>query len=428
MVPSLGTVRSAFSAFAVCAVAASCSFPEYGIAPDTNPFERICSDKLISDAETDVDCGGGCPPCAMGKACKTADDCASGSCVDDTCQMPTCSDRVKNAAESDVDCGGPCGPCRAGRDCKVDQDCADGVCEAPEACEGDDCPAPFCQVATCSDRVQNGDETGMDCGGDCSRCGNGMGCAEDGDCQSGHCTGRLCVAPGCTDELLNGDESDVDCGGPECRPCEAEATCNTGADCASRICEGGVCTADGCEDGVMNRDESDVDCGGTACSGCGELEHCATGADCASSVCLTGYCVPKTPTGVALSRDGWHATALESYPDHRPDQVLDSEGGRWTSGTDQHEGMWFEVDMGKLQTFFELRFTSTEQTSDAPGQYRIYLATEAGQYGAPAGPNHFGGPVSVYTFDTARLARFVKIEIAQNKAFWWSINEINVYQ
>lgn len=407
---------------------AACSFPDFRVEPETNLLERICSDGLTSDAETGVDCGGGCPPCAMGDPCKSHADCASGSCIDRTCQMPTCSDNVKNAAESDVDCGGPCAPCRAGRDCHVDADCVDSVCAAEAACEseGEDCPTPFCQLATCTDRVKNGDETGVDCGSACEKCANGGGCALDRDCESGHCAEAVCVAPGCTDELLNGEESDEDCGGTDCQPCGVGDTCGRGADCASRICEAGSCTADGCDDAVKNRDESDVDCGGSTCDGCAELSRCTAGADCASGVCLTGYCVPSAPTGAALSRAGWLAAASDSYPDHNPNQVLDSTGGRWTSGADQHPGMWFEVDMGELRTFFEIVFTSTEQTSDAPGQYRIYLATEPGEYGAVAGPNRFGGPVSVYTFDTARLARFIKIEIAQDKAFWWSINEINV--
>ncbi len=425
---SFRALRSALSVFGAYALASACSFPDFRVDAEESQLERICSDGKTSDAETGEDCGGGCPPCGVGEPCRVAADCASGSCVDAACQVPTCADRVKNAAESDVDCGGPCAPCRAGRDCQVNADCADGVCRAEEECasESVECPAPFCQVATCADGVKNGEETGQDCGADCASCGLGMGCARDRDCASGHCVGALCVAPGCTDELLNGDESDEDCGGTECQPCGPGAACRRGADCGSRICDSGTCTADGCDDGAKNLDESDVDCGGLNCVGCGELGRCVTGADCASGVCLTGYCVPKEPKNMPLSREGWHAKASDSYPDHTPDQVLDDVGGRWTSGADQRPGMWFEVDMGQLQTFFSIVFTSTETNSDAPGEYRVYLATEAGKYTAPAGPNRFGGPVSVYSFDTARLARYVKIEIVQTKAFWWSINEINV--
>jgi hypothetical protein len=55
---------------------------------------------------------------------------------------------------------------------------------------------------TCSDGIQNGDETGVDCGGSsCQPCG---------------------VTPTCSDGIQNGDEEGVDCGGSSCPPCEAE--------------------------------------------------------------------------------------------------------------------------------------------------------------------------------------------------------------
>lgn len=52
---------------------------------------------------------------------------------------------------------------------------------------------------TCTDGIQNGDETGVDCGG--------SSCAP-------------CVTPPtCTDGIQNGDETGVDCGGSSCAPC-----------------------------------------------------------------------------------------------------------------------------------------------------------------------------------------------------------------
>ena len=77
---------------------------------------------------------------------------------------PTCDDGVQNGNETGIDCGGP------------------------------DCPA--CP-ATCDDGVQNGDETGVDCGGpDCPAC-----------------------PATCDDGIQNGDETGVDCGGPDCPAC-----------------------------------------------------------------------------------------------------------------------------------------------------------------------------------------------------------------
>ena len=61
----------------------------------------------------------------------------------------------------------------------------------------DDIEAVGATPPTCDDGVQNGDETGVDCGGP--------------DCPP-------CVAT-CDDGIQNGDETGVDCGGPDCPPC-----------------------------------------------------------------------------------------------------------------------------------------------------------------------------------------------------------------
>lgn len=48
-------------------------------------------------------------------------------------------------------------------------------------------------VPTCSDGVQNQNETGIDCGGsNCSKCGLGQGCNVDDDCISYQCKLNMC--------------------------------------------------------------------------------------------------------------------------------------------------------------------------------------------------------------------------------------------
>lgn len=56
---------------------------------------------------------------------------------------------------------------------------------------------------TCSDGIQNGDETGVDCGGSCAPCQ---------------------TEPTCNDGVQNGDETGVDCGG-SCVPCNEPSEC-----------------------------------------------------------------------------------------------------------------------------------------------------------------------------------------------------------
>jgi hypothetical protein len=83
-----------------------------------------CGDGVRNGGETDIDCGGPCPPCADGQACATRSDCQSRVCTNNTCRVPTCSDGVKNGNETDIDCGGGiCPDCAIGQACLVDGDC-----------------------------------------------------------------------------------------------------------------------------------------------------------------------------------------------------------------------------------------------------------------------------------------------------------------
>ena len=49
--------------------------------------------------------------------------------------------------------------------------------------------------------------------------------------------------PTCSDGIQNGDETDVDCGGPDCAGCADGGTCILASDCESNFCEDGVCKA-----------------------------------------------------------------------------------------------------------------------------------------------------------------------------------------
>lgn len=97
------------------------------------------------------------------------------------------------------------------------------------------------------------------------------------------------IAASCPDGALNGEESDLDCGGPDCPPCEAQASCAVHTDCQSGSCRAGLCRAPACDDGVKNGHETSVDCGGTTCPRCAS-KTC----NCASSPELTALGCDET--------------------------------------------------------------------------------------------------------------------------------------
>jgi hypothetical protein len=113
--------------------------PPTSSPPPGAPAGPTCSDGLRNGAETDVDCGGTCPRCAVGKVCAVRNDCTSARCEAGTCQ--TCANALTDCA-TDSD-GSQCF-CREhesgqrfctrqdGRPFPVGTSCA--VCQGDEQC------------------------------------------------------------------------------------------------------------------------------------------------------------------------------------------------------------------------------------------------------------------------------------------------------
>ncbi|MBX3264724.1 MAG: SUMF1/EgtB/PvdO family nonheme iron enzyme [Labilithrix sp.] len=225
------------------------------------------TDGVRNGDETDVDCGGsGGPPCDAGKSCLADGDCAGGVCVDFTCGGAT-----------GAGCGGAGAlpRCADGEPCAAGADCASGVCVGG-ACRP---PGP-------SDGVKNGGETDVDCGGaHPDPCADGKGCLTGDDCESRVCAGatKTCSAPTYDDKVKNGAETDVDCGGPGApKKCAAGLTCVDHGDCAS----------DGCgydKKCAMGASCTQLEGGQT----CGPNEGLAKQADCCSRAKVGAYEIDK---------------------------------------------------------------------------------------------------------------------------------------
>jgi hypothetical protein len=214
--------------------------PTDSIADDSET-DVDCGGAIDSDGNTNPE-SDGAPACGNGKLCGLASDCTSGVCTGatnaraGTCAAPTDTDGVKNGGETGIDCGGATGAlgpvtgsdgapaCPAGQGCGIAADCTSGVCTAM-----------ICQAADPTDGVKNGGETDTDCGGTgdgAPPCAPGKMCLAPTDCDSKVCTGGTCVAASATDKVQNGGESDVDCGG-------------TTSDMAPRCTDGLHCANDG---------------------------------------------------------------------------------------------------------------------------------------------------------------------------------------
>jgi hypothetical protein len=142
---------------------------------------------------------------------------AGPSCSQGKCVPATCVNMAKDGTETDVDCGGPtCSLCADTKSCKIPSDCVSAICKGAVG-------AKTCAAPACDDNVKNGDETDIDCGGACvgmgAVCDTGQHCKLPTDCLSSVCKASVCQAPTCTDGVQNGDETGADCGGMLCGAC-----------------------------------------------------------------------------------------------------------------------------------------------------------------------------------------------------------------
>ena len=243
-------------------------------------------DGVKNGSETDIDCGSTCdsaicflnvgPFCANGKICTTNDDCESYSCVGGTCAATTCSNNIEDGTESDIDCGGSCQNCLAGQQCEAsDKNCFGATCNLLNQC-----------AATCSSFHEDGTETDIDCGGSCSGCANGRQCVVSADCDSGFCVDGVCCNSSCTG-ACNACSATVKGNGVDgvCGPIELGD--DPASECSGTYQCGGSGACQSCGDGIKDGAETDVDCGGGTCSKCGVARRCLASTDCVlGSTCL----------------------------------------------------------------------------------------------------------------------------------------------
>ncbi|OLE27708.1 MAG: hypothetical protein AUG44_09475 [Actinobacteria bacterium 13_1_20CM_3_71_11] len=150
---------------------------------------------------------------------------------------------------------------------------------------------------------------------------------------------------------------------------------------------------------------------------------------------------PGTPTGgtgggsgggTALDRSGWTVSGSSSPSDpccqgDVPSHAIDGNAStRWSTGTGQQPGQWFQVDLGKATTFAKLTLDSGASSGDYPRGYAVYASNDPSSWGtALATGTGTGSPVTVpLPTTTARYVRIVQTGQAGN---WWSIHELNLY-
>jgi hypothetical protein len=250
------------------------------------------------DAGRERDAGG--TDAAVGDAA-VSDAGRSGTVLPD--QGPaSCHNRLRDGHETDIDCGGAdCGVCLSGRHCEADRDCLSGEC-ADNACTCvplTTCPANACgQIRHCGGEL------------DCGECASGV-CYENQCCTPRACEDGECgvFADGCGGTVRCGDE---DCCTP--RTCEHPSLENRCGDFDDR-CGGSVTCSCGDPDArcylgeccmPLGCDEIEA-CGVAVSDGCGGVVNCGCdrGATCYHGECCTPLdCSSWVGPGCGLLDDG----------------------------------------------------------------------------------------------------------------------------
>lgn len=129
-----------------------------------------------------------------------------------------------------------------------------------------------------------------------------------------------------------------------------------------------------------------------------------------------------------LDRTGWTASASSSNINESPANALDGDPNtRWSSGTSQSGGEWFQVDMKSMKSFNKVTLDSTGSANDYPRGYQVFVSTDGANWGSAVASGTGSSAVTTITFPT-QYARYIKIvQTGTGTFYWWSIHEFYVH-
>lgn len=130
---------------------------------------------------------------------------------------------------------------------------------------------------------------------------------------------------------------------------------------------------------------------------------------------------------------GWRARA---NPQGQPQLAFDGdEATRWTTSRPMDDSMWFELDMGRVQTVARIVLDAAGSPGDYPRRLKVEVSEDGRQWTAAASIEHGDWAqargVMVVTIAPVR-ARFVRLRQLGpegcSDGLWWSIHELRVFQ
>ncbi len=129
----------------------------------------------------------------------------------------------------------------------------------------------------------------------------------------------------------------------------------------------------------------------------------------------------------SLDRSIWTASASSSESGGSPANAIDGNiNTRWSTGTPQTNGQWFQVDMNGTNTFYELVLDAAASSSDYPRGYQVNVSNDGINWSSPVATGSGTSALTLITFPT-QTARYIRVTQTGNvSGLWWSIHEFNV--
>ncbi len=131
------------------------------------------------------------------------------------------------------------------------------------------------------------------------------------------------------------------------------------------------------------------------------------------------------PNDGSLDPTAWTFTTSSAQAS-APNAVDGDITTRWSTGTKQAPGQFFQIDLGTTQTFDRIELATDEsQPFDGPRGYEVYASNDPTDFGEPIATGT-GDALTVIELDTT-TAQHIRITQTGNDAFrWWSIYELDV--
>ncbi len=134
------------------------------------------------------------------------------------------------------------------------------------------------------------------------------------------------------------------------------------------------------------------------------------------------------PAPTALAKTGWVPTASSTSNFDSLGAALDGNAGtRWSSGSPQTNGQWFQVNMGTVKSFDQIALDTSGSKGDFPRGYEIRVSTNGTNWSAPIATGSGIGKFTSVKFPMQN-AQYIRVtQTGSVPAIWWSIHEFDVY-